>query len=219
MTTIVVPRYPGVLSASGLLAAPLEHEVTTAFHHALAQATSAELRGVLDHLDQRCSRLMATEAVKPGEVETQYFADLCYEGQGYHLEVPLDLDALDPFERLSRDFLAVHDRVYGYAPLAPIRFVNLRSVHRVTGLAEIDTDDLPLGNGKAVPRRAPIILPDRLETVEATIYERTDLSVGAIVKGPAIVEQADTTTLITPGWTGKIDSHGNLIVTTNEVYR
>jgi N-methylhydantoinase A/oxoprolinase/acetone carboxylase beta subunit len=216
MTTILVPRYPGVLSASGLLAAPLEHEVTTAFPHPVAQVTPADVRAVLDGLDARCSRLMASEAVKASEVETQYFADLCYEGQGYHLEVSLVLDGPDPFERLARDFLAVHDRVYGYAPLAPIRFVNLRSVHRVTGLVEIDADDRPLGDAKATPRLAPIILPDRLEPIEATIYERTALAVDAIVNGPAIVEQADTTTLITPGWQGKIDRHGNLIVTRNE---
>jgi N-methylhydantoinase A len=48
------------------------------------------------------------------------------------------------------------------------------------------------------------------------IYERTDLAANAVVKGPAIVEQADTTTLITPGWHGAIDRFGNLIVTRDE---
>ena len=86
-------------------------------------------------------------------------------------------------------------------------------------LAPDPPDDPPEGDANAVPRRAPIILPDRLEPVEATIYERTSLAADAVVKGPAIIEQADTTTLITPGWTGRIDSHGNLIVTTNEVLR
>jgi N-methylhydantoinase A len=216
MTTILVPRYPGVLSASGLLAAPLEHEVTIAFSHSVDKSTLVDVRSVLDDLDARCSGLMASEAVVANDVETQHFADLCYEGQGYHLEVALDMEAPDAFERLARDFLAVHDRVYGYAPPAPIRFVNLRSVHRVIGLAEIDVDDMPLGNAQAVARVAPIILPDRLEPVDAMIYERTDLAANAVVKGPAIVEQADTTTLITPGWHGAIDRFGNLIVTRDE---
>jgi N-methylhydantoinase A len=217
MTTILVPRYPGVLSASGLLAAPLEHEVTTAFPHHVAQATLAEVRAVLDSLDARCSGLMASEAVATSDVEIQYFADLCYEGQGYHLEVALDLDSPDPFKSMAQEFLVTHDRVYGYAPVAPIRFVNLRSVHRVVGLAEIDTDGWLAGNAKAVARVAPIILPDRLEPVNATIYERTSLAVDAVVSGPAIVEQADTTTLITPGWNGTIDHYGNLVVTRNSL--
>jgi N-methylhydantoinase A len=213
MTTILVPRYPGVLSASGLLAAPLEHEVTTAYPHPVARVKLADVRAVLDGLDARCSSLMASEAVSADDVETQYFADLCYEGQGYHLEVALDPDAPDAFERLSQAFLAAHDRVYGYAPVAPIRFVNLRSVHRVVGLAEVGPDDRPEGDATAVPRHSPIILPDRLEPVEATIHERTSLAADTVVKGPAIIEQADTTTLITPGWHGTIDRYGNLIVT------
>jgi N-methylhydantoinase A len=213
MTTVLVPRYPGVLSASGLLAAPLEHEVTTAYPHPVARVKLADVRAVLDGLDARCSSLMASEAVSADDVETQYFADLCYEGQGYHLEVALDPDALNAFERLSRDFLAAHDRVYGYAPVAPIRFVNLRSVHRVVGLAEVGPDDRPEGDANAVPRHSPIILPDRLEPVEATIHERTSLAADTVVKGPAIIEQADTTTLITPGWHGTIDCYGNLILT------
>jgi N-methylhydantoinase A len=118
---------------------------------------------------------------------------------------------------MAQEFLVTHDRVYGYAPVAPIRFVNLRSVHRVVGLAEIDTDGWLAGNAKAVARVAPIILPDRMEPVNATIYERTSLAVDAVVSGPAIVEQADTTTLITPGWNGTIDHYGNLVVTRNSL--
>ena len=81
----------------------------------------------LHALDQRCSALMNDEKVERGAVSVRYFADVCYAGQGYHLEVPFEPDAADPFGALTAAFYAAHDRTYGYAPQAPIRLVNLRS--------------------------------------------------------------------------------------------
>jgi N-methylhydantoinase A/oxoprolinase/acetone carboxylase beta subunit len=48
--------------------------------------------------------------------------------------------------------------------------------------------------------------------IDATLYERDRLDIGAVVAGPAIVEQFDATTVIPPGWSGKVDGYGNLIL-------
>jgi len=48
--------------------------------------------------------------------------------------------------------------------------------------------------------------------VEATLYERDRLGIGALVTGPAIVEQFDATTVIPVGWTGRVDGYRNLIL-------
>ena len=85
-------------------------------------------------LDQRCGALMNDEKVERGAISVRYFADVCYAGQGYHLEVPFDPDSADSFGALTAAFYAAHDRTYGYAPQAPIRLVNLRSVHTAAGL-------------------------------------------------------------------------------------
>src|SRR5215831_556378 len=94
---IIVPPNPGVLSAAGLLAAPVEHEVSSALPRALGEATMAEVRDALDRLDARCVALMAQESVAPTDVTRRYFADICYAGQAYHLEVPFAPDAAEPF--------------------------------------------------------------------------------------------------------------------------
>ena len=128
---VVVPRHPGVLSAAGLLAAPIEHEVSIAFGAPLAGLTMAPVRRIVADLDAAGRKLMEREGLSPDDdVDVLHFADVCHVGQGYHLEVPFDPGADDGLERLYADFLAAHERVHGHAVAAPARFVNVRAVHR-----------------------------------------------------------------------------------------
>src|SRR5215467_12882304 len=114
----------GVLSAIGLLSAPIEHEVSTALPRPVDGLDLAEVRATLAKLDARCSALMAKESVVSKDVVRRYCADICYAGQAYHLEVPFEPTASDPLSALKTAFFAAHDRTYGYAPKAPIRLVN-----------------------------------------------------------------------------------------------
>src|SRR5580692_6183129 len=66
MSRIIVPPHPGVLSAAGLLAAPIEHEVSAAFPRPLAETDWSEVVAALAELDTGCARLMAGEGVAPG---------------------------------------------------------------------------------------------------------------------------------------------------------
>ena len=109
---IVVPRHPGVLSAAGLLAAPIEHEVAAAFGEPFAGLAMARVRRVVAELDMAGRALMEREGVAAEDTEVLRFADVCHVGQGYHLEVPLDVSADDGIERLYADFLAAHERVH-----------------------------------------------------------------------------------------------------------
>src|SRR5215475_6273307 len=120
---IIVPRLPGVLSAAGLLAAPIEHEVTAEFATPIEALDIATLREKLQEIDGRAATLMAAEKVAPEAIAISYFADVCYIGQSYNLEIPLDPDDADPAGRLYRDFLAAHDRVYGHSVEIPAKIV------------------------------------------------------------------------------------------------
>lgn len=131
ITRVVVPRHPGVLSAAGLLAAPIEHEVSIAYAEPITGLAMAPVRSIVADLDAAARALIEREGLAPErDVEVLHFADVCHVGQGYHLEVPFDPGADDGLERLYADFLAAHERVHGHAVEAPARFVNLRAVHR-----------------------------------------------------------------------------------------
>jgi N-methylhydantoinase A len=208
---ILVPPNPGVLSAAGLLAAPVEHEVSSALPRAIGEVTMAEVRDALDRLDARCAALMAQESVASAAITRRYFADVCYAGQAYHLEVPFARDASDPFAALTAAFYVAHDRTYGFAPAAPVRLVNLRAVHRVAAAAPPPQAWRPNGHAP-LRRRARILLPEHKTPVEAAVYDRAALKPDDTIVGPAIIEQDDTTTLVTPGWRGRVDRLGNLVL-------
>ncbi len=209
---VLIPRHPGVLSAAGLLAAPVEHEVSVAFPRRLDGLAFAHVRAVLDELDASCAALMVQEAVNNLPVTVQYCADVWYVGQSYHIEVPLQPRAADPLAALYRDFLALHDRIYGHSTDAPAAIVNLRTVHRAGGADRLDEGVYQARTGSAQKPSRAIRIAGAVGPVTAAIYDRAAMPVGMAFIGPAIVEQDDTTTLVEPGWNGTVLRDGTLLL-------
>ena len=212
MATVVAPLHPGVLSAAGLLSAPVEHEVAVGFPRDLADTTAEQLRDVLAQLDERCAALMAGEQLTPDEVRVTYAADVCYVGQSHYLEAPIDLSAADPLADVYQQFIRAHEQVFGYATESPARLVNLRTVHQARGDA---SPPLPLAapSGADPIRAERLVIFDDPERPQRTpIYDRAALAPGQRFDGPAIIEQADTTTVAHPGWSVEVANGGNLIL-------
>ena len=237
---VVVPRHPGVLSAAGLLAAPIEHEVSVAYSEPFAGLSMAPVRRLVAELDAAGRELTEREGIASDEVEILHFADVCHVGQGYFLEVAFDPGADDGIERLYTDFLATHERVHGHAVEAPARFVNVRSVHRqrmaatavasatgmTDGLEHLRSDTSRGGPGAPEPQAAARVrasrtsdvhrvvrFPDEPSRIETRVVSRDALVPGDRLRGPAIVEQDDTTTLVPPGWSAASGDGGVMILT------
>ena len=210
---VIVPRHPGVLSAGGLLAAPIEHEMTRAFTHPLADLPIASVRRELERLDRDCGALMAREGVAAAEIQVRHFADVCYIGQSYHLEVPLHVDGRAPLTRLYDDFLAVHERVNGHSTASPARLVNLRTIHQVAVPQPVDAPADLAEEEPLIKGQRQIMLHDAETWLDAMVYNRAAMAEGLAVEGPAIIEQADTTTVIDPGWQGQVIAGGTILIT------
>jgi len=221
MSTVVVPRHPGVLSAAGLLSAPVEHEMAVGFPRDLADTTLDEVRTVLEQLHQRCAALMAGEDFKVNvnvnstaaeEVRVTYAADVCYVGQSHYLAVPIDLSVPDPLADIYQRFMQTHEQVFGYCTASPARLVNLRAVHQARGGEGAPLPQAPSSKANPVRIEREVILDDPDAPARVPIYDRAALSHGQGFEGPAIIEQADTTTVVYPGWSVEIANGGNLIL-------
>jgi N-methylhydantoinase A len=212
--TIVVPRYPGVLCAAGLLSAMIEHEASGAFMKKLAEASAPEILADCDELAKQCAARMQVEGVSRAQVETLCFADICYVGQAHYIEVPLDVT--DPemlVKKAYERFCGLHEQVYGHSTRAPARFVNLRVVQRAANRAQDERAKVE-ARKRAHKGSRRILLEGAKEFVAAEVYERDGLAPGNVLHGPAIIEQADTTTLIEPGWQAEVAANGVLIMRT-----
>jgi N-methylhydantoinase A/oxoprolinase/acetone carboxylase beta subunit len=209
---VIVPPYPGITSAMGLLTSDLKYDqMRTIFMtegSIDAERIDRELAAAVDELRGRLSE----DGVADDEIEVAAGLDCRYVGQGYELRIPLPdgrftPDALEEFHRL-------HEQEYGHAFRDPIELVNLRVTAfgkrpRVEWLpAPSDGGDPLLGEGESVFRRN-----GSLSSYPTRYYERSLLPVGSTFEGAAVVFQRDSTTIVPPDWTVRADASGSLILT------
>jgi N-methylhydantoinase A len=198
MPTVLVPRASGVLSALGLAISDMRRD----YGHTLL--------GALDELDRDAveEAFGALEEKARGDLdepELRRRADLRYRRQAFELTV--DADDLDA---LADRFHAAHEQRYGYRmEEEPVELVNLRLVATVAvPKPELGEDEPADGDAERESRRANVD-GDWLDTA---VLQRAGLGKGSRVEGPAIVEFAEATCLVRPGWTGGIDDVGTLVL-------
>ncbi len=206
---ILVPPAPGVLSAAGLLAATVEHEVSGPYHRALAEARAEEISELYQGLHAEAEALMARESVATLATERLCFADLAYVGQSHYLEVPFEPGAADALDSAYRAFEATHERINGHAMGAPAKIVSLRVVHR----AALPDPLTPVAPAEGASRKgARAVWFGREAAVEAAVHDRARIAPEQAIAGPAVIEQADSTTLVPPGWRATALAHGALVL-------
>ncbi|GAB3671257.1 hydantoinase/oxoprolinase family protein [Halopiger thermotolerans] len=202
---VVVPRPGGVLSAFGLLAADESYDAVRTVGVDLEAAESDDLETVYDDL---VADVLA-DASDPDAARIERAADCRYAGQSFELTVPVDerFDARAVAER----FHEAHERAYGYAMDESIEVVNLRATATIPGDEPTIRHE---GAGDAVVGTREAHFPGaETGARETTVYERDRLAPGATVDGPAILEQAESTTVVPPAWSGDVLADGTLVLT------
>ncbi len=201
---LIVPA-PGILCADGLMAADLKSEFSRARPRA-GTADMAEAEQLCLELEADAATWFDVEGVAEGDRQTNRVALLRYAGQGNELAVPWAQTA----EALEAGFAAAHRALYGFELNAPIELVTLRVEARAAMQTPAPSALTPGAPPQPVDH-VPVALPSGRENVP--LFDRSTLGAGALIEGPAIVSQLDTTTLIAPGWSGTVQPSGALILT------
>ncbi|HET6874056.1 MAG TPA: hydantoinase/oxoprolinase family protein [Acidimicrobiales bacterium] len=205
--TVLVPRAGGVLSALGLAISEMRRDYVRPFLLAGPDAARADASHDLEHAFNEMERRAGAELGAPS---LERRADLRYAGQSFELTVSGGTAG-----ELAAAFQAEHERRYGHwIDDEPVEWVNLRLVASVPGTRPRLTE--PGTPGGAAAGRSPV-RPVRLGIgpageVEAAVYDRGRMGAGSRVEGPAVVEFAEATCLVRPGWTGVVDEFGTLIL-------
>ncbi len=207
---IIVPAFPGALSALGILASNIVKDYSrTVLWRVSRELPQARLNREFVALEKRSKDDFASEVWhgKPGYHRT---VDLRYRGQGYELNLPLA-------KNLLRDFEQEHKRRYGYVhPNREIELVTLRLravLKSDSVLVGAETFDRPRAkrDRPSVPK-ASVLFDEKKKTTK--IYGRKDLIPKRRYSGPAIVTEYSATTVIPPGHSFGIDTAANLIIST-----
>jgi N-methylhydantoinase A len=203
---VIVPVHSGAFSALGCLVSPLRYDAVQTYRARLETWDPKPVDERFRELEAQCLAPLLDEGVPAGQITVSRSVDLRYTGQNYELEVPGD--GGDPAP-LRAAFEARHRQLYGYATGQTIECVNLRVAAQVPTLTSALPPAEPAGQEAAGAQ--PAWFP---ETGEVTLsrWARTALRPGRAIVGPALVEDAWSTTLVYPGQRCVADRLGNLVI-------
>jgi N-methylhydantoinase A len=218
--TVIIPLYPGILSALGLLSTDLQHDAVRTLVQRGPIYDLTRMEAVYRTMQATAAAHLTAEGIPETRQTFQRLADLRYTRQGFEITVdfPGHEVSAAAVETLLTRFHQRHEQLYTYAATdTPVEIVNLR----LRAVGQLDKLTLPL-----LDTVAPGTVPEAMQTrpvyftpasgfVDTPVFARHTLRAGHTLHGPAIVEQLDTTTVVYPGQAATVDASGNLLMHTH----
>ncbi|MCP3469032.1 hydantoinase/oxoprolinase family protein [Bradyrhizobium sp. CCGUVB1N3] len=204
---ILVPLSPGILCAEGVAMSDVQESFVATCRVNLDGDLSPIVEVIRSLTDQAKTW---GDGAKGLILSTSL--DMRYVGQNYELPVQLDeSDRLPAVGKLRERFLATHQLKYGHSdPTAAIELVNIRLKARI---AQEREGDPQLREAAADGKRMSVTAWfDKSGPVETTVVHRSKLDPGEVLQGPAIVTQFDSTTVVPPRWSARVDDARNIIM-------
>jgi N-methylhydantoinase A len=216
----VIPRIPGVFSAWGMLMTDLRHDFKMTRVMKMDESCIETLNRLFSSLEEEGRRVLTAQGVSE---ENMYFLrtlDLRYYGQEHtvNVEVPSGMFEMWTIREIAERFHKAHEREYTFRLDSPVEIVNLH----LAAFARVSKPRIAVLQGgaegfeEASKGYRTAYLPG-VGFTEAPVYERERLPIGKTWRGPAIIEEKTSTTLVMPGDTFKVDSFGNIVIRYEEM--
>jgi len=211
---VIIPPGPGVLCAYGDATTRMRNEAARTYIKRFSNTTPAGLEKIFTQLAAKASKTLDKEGVAKKDQTISYQADLRYHGQGLTLTVDVDLGQIKKkgLDAIGDQFDEMHRQLFTFALDEEKELVNLRAV--VNGKATTVKPAVIEKGGRSA--KDAVIAEHKVyvdgKDRDAKLYHRSKLKAGNRIPGPAIVLEMDSTTLILPGHTGKVDEFGNILI-------
>lgn len=218
---VIIPFYPGITSALGLLTTDLKYDfMLTEFMLSNEMRLEKLCRDITD-LESAVHEQLRRDGIPDDRIQFLRSLDLRYLGQGYELRIAIPPGSVDEetLQSIWADFHQLHISEYGHHfPENPIEVVNLR----VTGIGAMpplpqphfdnpyrDLDEAHLKSAETYFR-----VDGSLKKLPTEFFERFRIPIGAAIVGPAVIFQKDSTTVLPPGSQATVDEFGNILINT-----
>ena len=212
---VIVPFAAGVASAMGLLTADARFDLARTFVTGLAAAPWDRINALFDAMEaEGAAQIRATGL--GGQWRTRRLAEVRYAGQGHELSVEIPPGRLGPesLPEIERAHADIYAGRYGYAeaPGTPLEATNWKlEIGCGVPAVALGVTSSPR-DGSSGKRARPVYFPERGGFIDCPVHDRYRLGAGAVVTGPAVIEERETTVILLPGDRAAVDQHGNLIV-------
>ena len=208
---VIVPPAAGVGSAFGLMLAPIAFDYVRSFVSRIAALEREVVNKLYEEMEDEGRALVREAGIDDSEIVRT--ADMRYVGQGHEISVPVPLGELtEGSDALQAAFDASYKKLYGrLCEGVPVEAIHWRvtvsgpepEICDVVSVGEVASDHVSEG------QRDVLFANDKYGT---EVYKRHKLGKGVVLKGPAIVEEVESTTVLPPGWVLQVDDTGNLIL-------
>jgi N-methylhydantoinase A len=212
---ILVPSGAGVGSAIGFLRAPVAYEVVKSLYQRFGSFDIAAVNSLLAAMSHEAAGVVA-EGAFGAPIEETRIAYMRYVGQGHEIAVPIPPRALT--QQDVREIRALYDSEYSRFYDRPVPGSDVEILSFAVTVRTIEAHVEPAAAVANAPAPSPIrvqMVRDTAtgEVAEWLVYDRDAMRPGATVSGPAIIAEAETSTLIGPGWICRMDGLGYLDLT------
>ena len=215
MAGVVVPLYPGVFSAIGLMMSDVKHDYVQSRLAPLADLTSDAIAAMFGRLAGEARMDLKRDGFADARIRLERALDMRYAGQGYEITLPCDDDAphRHGIAGLRRRFDDMHKQMFGHmAPDQPVEVVS----YRLCGIGTVSAPPIrkydPTGAKLFDALREHRQVRFDRKSLACPVYQRERLDVGLKLRGPAILDQFDCTTVVYPGQTVCVDAWKNIII-------
>lgn len=213
---IIIPPNPGVTSATGLLLADIRHDYVSTFLEFVDEVDLLKLQKSFSILEERASKQMIADGVPETDFIIVRSIDTRYAGQTHELNVEFTSKVIDDraIKEFKISFQKKHMMEYGHSKNLdyPVEIVNIR----VSAVASVEKPKwMPMEKVSRAPEpcgKREVFFKELGGFKTTNIFQRRDLRFGHKFRGPAVIEQYDSTVLILPGQSCEIDPFGNLII-------
>jgi N-methylhydantoinase A len=218
--TVLVPPYPGLNCAIGMLQTSVRHSYLKSEVGVLSRFPTGRMNDLFRELREQALAEASEEGFAHEAVKLTRLLDLRYPHQGYTLPVACPADITDADKaRLKHAFDESHLQVYGQsAPREDAEIVTFRLQAEIE-VPRLELPALAHGDGRAgraLKGERPLFDIDENRFVRATVYDRQALMAGDRIAGPAIIDQFDATTVLLGGQTATVDDTATLIIQTGD---
>jgi N-methylhydantoinase A len=218
---VVVPRSPGITSATGLLTTDFRYEVPATVWELASTLDRDRMTATFERLASTVIEQLRADGIPADSVRIERTADCRYVGQGYELRVSLPEGPVGDewVAELVERFEAAHERTYFRRfSGTEVQVVNVH-VNGIGQVARLDIGPIESGGADAsaaVKHEAGVLFPGGDGPTPVLIgtrfYDRAALKAGNVIEGPAVIEQFDSTTIVGPGQQAVVDAVGHLVI-------
>jgi N-methylhydantoinase A len=213
---MIIPKESSIFCAAGMLMSDLKHDFVRTYTTQLHDMDVDKFKSLFHEMEREATELLRSEHIPDDAIQHIYSLDMRYVKQYHEVNVEITRETLEKgdLKSVARSFHPEHNRLFGYSleeESTPIELINLRLLSvGTTKKPRFRQEEYDGENAeKALKKRRKVYLPLEEQYLDVPVYDGHKLRYGNRIEGPAIIEQVNTTTFVTPEYNVLCDRYGS----------